>query len=99
MRPLDYATLMQTIKVFKPGNRAGRANPGALPLQRGRSGSVPAQWRVGAASKTETAADLFARIRAKHGQLDIQSSRGETEPVEPLELQAWHPATCWIPTS
>ncbi len=37
--------------------------------------------------KAETAADLFARIRDKHGPLDIRRpAQGEAEPVEPLEF-------------
>ena len=33
------------------------------------------------------AAELFARIRAKHGPLDLQCpAQGENEPVAPLEL-------------
>ena len=35
----------------------------------------------------ETAANLFARIRAMHGPLDIQAPpRGNAEPIEPWEL-------------
>ena len=37
--------------------------------------------------KAETAADMFARIRAKYGPLDIRRPpQGALEPVEPLDF-------------
>ncbi|MBW4049658.1 MAG: AbrB/MazE/SpoVT family DNA-binding domain-containing protein [Proteobacteria bacterium] len=78
---------MQTIKVFKLGN----AQAVRIPVRyRFNVDEVEVFQRDGELvlrPKTETAADLFARIRAKHGPLDIQPTpRGKAEPVEPLEL-------------
>lgn len=77
----------QTVKVFELG--------------RSQAVRIPARYRFKAREvevfqrgdelvlrpKAENAAEFFARIREKHGPLDIQvPPRGAAEPVEPLEL-------------
>lgn len=78
---------MQTVKVFK----LGKAQAVRIPVRyQFDTDEVEVFQRGGELvlrPKPQTAADLFARIRAKHGSLDIQRQpQGELEPVEPLEL-------------
>jgi antitoxin VapB len=83
----DVRQTMQTVKVFKLGNA--------------QAVRIPARYRFDTAEvevfqrgnelvlrpKAETAADLFARVRSKHGPIDMQvPPRGKAEPVDPLEL-------------
>lgn len=79
--------IVQTVKVFK----LGKAQAVRIPVRyQFETDEVEVFQRGGELvlrPKTETAADLFARIRAKHGALDIQRPpQGQLEPVGPLEL-------------
>ena len=78
---------MQTVKVFKLGN----AQAIRIPVRYRFDTSEVEVFQRGSElvlrPKAETAADLFARIRAKHGPVDIvRPPQGELERVDPLEL-------------
>ena len=78
---------MQTVKVFK----LGKAQAVRIPARYRFDTSEVEVFQRGSElvlrPKPETAADLFARIRAKHGPVDIaRPTQGELEPVDPLEL-------------
>ncbi|MHB1272162.1 MAG: antitoxin [Rhodanobacter sp.] len=82
-----WDNIMQTVKVFK----LGKAQAVRIPVRYQFDTDEVEVFQRGSElvlrPKTETAADLFSRIRTKHGSLDIQRPpQGEIEPVEPLEL-------------
>lgn len=76
---------MQTVKVFK----LGKAQAVRIPVRYQFETSEVEVFQRGSElvlrPKAETAADLFTRIRSKHGPLDIQRPpQGQVEPVESL---------------
>ncbi len=78
---------MQTIKVFT----LGKAQAVRIPVRYRFDADEVEVFKRGdelvLRPKAETAGEMFARIRAKHGPLDIQAPpRGKAEPVAPLEL-------------
>jgi antitoxin VapB len=78
---------MQTVKVFKLGNAQAVRIPARYRFATGEVEVFQRGSELVLRPKTETAADLFERIRARHGAPDIRlPARGKAEPVEPLEL-------------
>lgn len=79
---------MQTIKVFKLGNAQAVRIPVRYRFNVDEVEVFQRGDEVILRPKTETAADMFARIRAKHGPLDIKppSRAGKARPVPPLDL-------------
>lgn len=78
---------MQTVKVFKLGNAQAVRIPARYRFETGEVEVFQRGNELVLRPKAETAADLFERIRAKHGATDLQvPPRGKAEPVEPLEL-------------
>jgi virulence-associated protein VagC len=79
--------IMQTVKVFKLGNAQAVRIPARYRFDTSEVEVFQRGSELVLRPKAETGADLFARIRAKHGVLDIQAPpRGRAESVEPLEL-------------
>lgn len=77
---------MQTVKVFKLGKAQAVRIPARYKFETGEVEIFQRGAELVLRPKTETAADLFARIRAKHGPVDIvRPAQGRVEPVEPLE--------------
>lgn len=78
---------MQTVKVFKLGKAQAVRIPARYRFETSEVEVFQRGSELVLRPKPETAADLFARIRAKHGPVDIQvPPRGKAEPVEPLDL-------------
>ena len=78
---------MQTVKVFKLGKAQAVRIPVRYQFDTTEVEVFQRDGELVLRPKAANAADLFARIRAKHGPLDIQlPPRGKAEPVEPLEL-------------
>lgn len=78
---------MQTVKVFKLGNAQAVRIPARYRFDTGEVEVFQRGNELVLRPKAETAAELFARVRARHGLLDIQvPPRGKAEPVEPLEF-------------
>lgn len=78
---------MQTVKVFT----LGKAQAVRIPVRYRFDTDEVEVFKRGdelvLRPKPETAGDLLARIRAKHGALDFAApARGAAEPIEPLEL-------------
>lgn len=80
---------MQTIKVFKLGNAQAVRIPVRYRFDVDEVEVFQRGDEVVLRPKTETAADMFARIRAKHGNVWADWQRpdqGKLEPVEPLDI-------------
>ncbi|MBS0557002.1 MAG: AbrB/MazE/SpoVT family DNA-binding domain-containing protein [Proteobacteria bacterium] len=78
---------MQTVKVFN----LGKAQAVRIPVRYRFATNEVEVFKRGdelvLRPKAETGAELFARIRAKYGPIDIAPvSRAKAEPIEPLEL-------------
>lgn len=77
---------MQTVKVFK----LGKAQAVRIPVRYRFATDEVEVFKRGdelvLRAKPETGAELFARVRAKHGAPDFAPlPRGKAEPVAPLE--------------
>ncbi|HVX57467.1 MAG TPA: hypothetical protein VHA37_07080 [Candidatus Saccharimonadales bacterium] len=78
---------MQTVKVFKLGKAQAVRIPARYRFDTTEVEVFQRNGELVLRPKAETAADMFARIRAKHGPIDIKRPlQGELEPVEPLDL-------------
>lgn len=78
---------MQTAKLFKLGNAQAVRIPARFRFDTDEVEVFQRGDELVLRPKTETAGELFARIRAKYGPVDIKPvPRGKAEPVEPLEL-------------
>lgn len=78
---------MTTARLFKLGNAQAVRIPARFRMDVDEVEVFKRGDEVILRPKSETAADVFARIRAKHGSLDIRGpAQGELEPVDPLEI-------------
>jgi virulence-associated protein VagC len=85
---MQTANAMQTVKVFKLGKAQAVRIPARFKLDAAEVQMFQRDDELVLRPKPQTAGELFARIRAKYGPIDIPPipRSKELRPVEPLNL-------------